>query len=262
MPNAAIMGTLYMFMPMISVFIVQKLVYKEPIKIPLGISFKLNFFFLMAWLIPPFLAFATLGVSLLFPGIEFSPEMAGIMAKLKMILPPEEWEKAMAQTKSLPLHPFWLALIQGMVGAITINAVISFGEEIGWRGFLQKEFESLSFWKSSFLIGFIWGLWHAPVILMGHNYPEHPQIGVLMMIIWCILLGPLFSYIRIKARSVIATCILHGSLNGTAGLAIMVVKGGSDLTVGLTGVAGFFVLVFVNIVLFAYDQLANSHSYD
>ncbi|MCB0588319.1 MAG: hypothetical protein KDD06_23710, partial [Phaeodactylibacter sp.] len=80
------------------------------------------------------------------------------------------------------------------------------------------------------------------------------QLGVLMMIIWCILLTPIFLYITIKARSVIAAAILHGTLNGTAGLAILMIQGGSDLLVGATGLAGFLALVPTLLLLFIYDR--------
>lgn len=248
------MTVFYMFIPMIVAIIVQKGIYKEPIKEPLGISFKLNRWFLVAWLLPPIIAFATLGVSLFFTGVEYSPQMAGMFERFKYLLTPEQLEQMRNQTSILPIHPIWIGLLQGLVAGITINAVAGFGEELGWRGFLQREFAYMGFWKSSMLIGFIWGVWHAPIILRGHNYPEHPVIGVFMMIAWCILLAPIFSYIRLGAKSVIAAAIVHGSLNGTAGLAIMVVKGGNDLIIGVTGLAGFIVLVLVNFGLFVYDR--------
>ena len=75
------------------------------------------------------------------------------------------------------------------------------------------------------------------------------------MIILCVLLDPIFSYVRIRANSVIAAAIIHGSLNATAGLSLMVVKGGNDLTVGAAGLAGFIVLAFVNIGLLLYDRV-------
>ena len=71
-----------------------------------------------------------------------------------------------------------------------------------------------------------------------------------MMVGWCVLLAPLFSYVRLKARSVIAAAVMHGSLNATVGLSVILVKGGSDLTVGLTGLAGFLVLGLANAGLF------------
>lgn len=73
MPGALIVISAYMFIPMMVAILVQKLIYKQPLKEPLGISFKLNRWFLVAWLIPPILAFLTLGASLLLPGVEFSP---------------------------------------------------------------------------------------------------------------------------------------------------------------------------------------------
>src|SRR5699024_8144281 len=77
--------------------------------------------------------------------------------------------------QKLPFHPLWLLAGQSLIGGITVNAVLGFGEEIGWRGFLLREFRALGFWKASLLIGFIWGLWHAPLIIFaGHNYPSTP----------------------------------------------------------------------------------------
>jgi len=255
MPGSLIVATAYMFIPMIIAFVVQRLMYKEPLREPLGISFKLNRWFLVAWLLPPIIAFATLGVSLLFPGVEYSAEMAGMIEIFESVLTPEELAEMEAQATAFAIHPIWIGLLQGLIAGITINAVAGFGEELGWRGLLQREFGSIGFWKSSALIGVIWGVWHAPIILQGHNYPQHPVVGVLMMTIFTLLLSPIFSYVRLKAKSVIAAAIIHGSLNATVGLAIMVVKGGSDLTIGVTGLAGFIVLALVNVGLFIYDRV-------
>lgn len=144
--------------------------------------------------------------------------------------------------------------MQGLLAGITINAIAGFGEELGWRGFLLKQFKEMSFVKASILIGIIWGLWHAPLILMGHNYPQHPIAGVFMMTLWCILLTPIFLYITIKSKSVIAAAIIHGTLNATFGISIMLIEGGNDLTVGMTGVAGFISLTFTIAVLYLYDR--------
>lgn len=254
-PVSFVVATVYMFIPMTVAIIVQKAIYKKPIKEPLGISFKFNRWFLVAWLLPPVIAFITLGISLFFPGVEYSPEMKGMFERFSSIFPPERLEKMKSQAESMPIHPFWLGLLQGLVAGITINAMAAFGEELGWRGFLQKELSYMGFWKSSTLIGFIWGVWHAPLILQGHNYPQHRIAGVFMMIIWCILLAWLFSYVRIRAKSVIAAAIIHGSINATVGLAIILVKGGNDLIVGVTGLAGFITLALVNIGLFVYDRV-------
>jgi len=244
----------YMFVPMLVAIFLQKVVYREGVTGPLGVSFRLNRWFLVAWLLPPIVAFATLGVSLLMPGVHYSREMAGMFERFRSLLTPEQMEQMRKQAEMFPVHPIWLGLIQGLVGGATINAVAAFGEELGWRGFLQRELGPLGFWKSSAIIGVIWGLWHAPLILKGLNYPQHPLLGVPMMVGWCLLLSPIFAYVRLKGKSVIAAAIIHGTLNGTYGLAIMVIRGGNDLTVGLTGFAGFLVLALVNICIFVYDS--------
>ena len=240
-PEAYLVGVGYMFVPMVVAVAVQKL-YREPVKEPLGISWRLNRWWLFAWFLPPAVALATLGVSLLLPGVGYSPGMEGFFERFKDVLPPERLEAMKRQSEALPVHPFWLSLVQGLVAGITVNAVAGFGEELGWRGLLYRELSFLGFWRSSALIGAIWGIWHAPLILQGHNYPQHPVAGVFMVTAWCMLLSPIFSYVRLKAGSVVAAAVLHGSLNATSGLALMLVKGGSDLTVGVTGVSGFIVL--------------------
>lgn len=233
--SAIIAVTAFMFMPMTSAILVQKFIYKEPLKKPLGISFKLNRWWLVAWLLPPLIAFATIGVSLLIPGISYSPEMTGFFERFEGIMPAEELQQMKARMTAFPIHIFWIALIAGLFAGITINAVAGFGEELGWRGFLLRELGHMGFWRSSAIIGLIWGVWHAPIILQGPTYPQHPVEGVFMMIVLCLLLSPIFSYIRLKSKSVVAAAIIHGSLNATAGLAIMIVTGGNDLIIGVTG---------------------------
>lgn len=92
------------------------------------------------------------------------------------------------------------------------------------------------------------------MILMGHNYPDHPVAGVFMMTILCILLSVIFLYITIKSKSVIAAAILHGTMNATNGISIMLIDGGNDLTVGMPGLAGFIALILAIAVLFVYDR--------
>ncbi|RMG53545.1 MAG: CPBP family intramembrane metalloprotease [Acidobacteria bacterium] len=244
-----VMTIAYMFTPMVAAIIVQKLIFREPLKEPLGIFFKPNRWFLVAWLLPPLLALATLGVSLLFPAVTFAPELEAMLERFRPLVTPEQLKQMESQARALPIHPFWIALLQGLIAGPTVNAIAGFGEELGWRGLLQRELRFMGFWRSSLVIGFIWGVWHAPLILKGHNYPQHPEWGALMMIAWTMLLSPLFSWVRLQAHSVIAAAILHGTLNATAGLSILVVRGGDDLTIGVTGLAGLIVLALVNLGL-------------
>ena len=154
----------------------------------------------------------------------------------------------------MPVNPIWLVLVLALIAGTTINAIAALGEEVGWRGFLVRELGHLGFWKSSVLIGLTWGVWYAPLVLLVLNYPHNLQLGVLVMIAWTTLLSPIFSYIRLKSRSVIAAAILHGTINAVPGLALLPITGGDEMTVGITGLAGFIVLAFINLALFIFDR--------
>jgi membrane protease YdiL (CAAX protease family) len=243
-----IVGMAYMTGPAIAAVIVQRRS-PEPLAAALGLHWRWNRWFVLAWLLPPVLAIAAMGVALLLPGVTFSTEMAGMYDRFKDMLTPEQVLDMKRQMATLPVHPFWLTVAQGLIAGISVNAVFALGEELGWRGFLQKELAHLGFWSSSGLIGAIWGVWHAPFILMGHNYPQHPVVGVVMMTLFCLGWAPLLAHISANAGSVLAAALTHGSLNGTVGLAILLVNGGNDLLVGITGLAGLFVLAAANAVL-------------
>lgn len=248
--TAVVFGAIYMAFPALAAVFVKKVLYHEPVVIPLQVSFRVNRWFFIGWVLPLFIALAAIVIALIIPGVSYSPDMAGMFERYKDVLTAEQLAQMKASLEQLPVHPFFLTIGQGLIAGITINALFAFGEELGWRGFLLQELKPLGFARASLLIGFIWGLWHAPLILQGHNYPQHPVIGVFMMIVFCILLTPLLNYITLRAKSVIAAAIMHGSVNGLAGIAIIMLSGGSDLTIGLTGLAGFAALAVFNLLLY------------
>jgi uncharacterized protein len=252
-PGSLIVTGVYMFVPMLVAIVIQKLIYRQSLKF-LGLSWKLNKWFLVAWLLPLIIVFATLGISLLFPGVEYSPSTSEALNRIKTIVTPEELKQIQSDLATVPSYVFILtSILEGLIAGVTINTVFGFGEELGWRGLLQTELNFMGFWKSSAIIGLTWGAWHAPLILQGHNYPQHPRIGVFMMTILTLLLAPIYSYITIKAKSVIAAAIMHGTINGLAVLPISLINGGNDLTVGMSGLAGFIAIAIVIICLFVYD---------
>lgn len=249
-----LLGAIYMFIPTISVLIVKKLIHKEKIKTDLLISFKINKWFFVAWLLMPVIAFSTLGINLLFPNVTYNSEMTGLFDRIASILPPDQIEQAKQSISKLPISYMWIVLFQGLFAGITINAVAALGEELGWRGFLLNQFKEMSFIKAALIIGFIWGIWHAPLILMGHNYPQHPQLGVFMMVLLCMFWTPFYLYITIKAKSVIAAAIMHGTMNATVSISIIAISGGDDLTSGIAGIPGFIALTIFMIGLFIFDR--------
>ncbi|HVT28775.1 MAG TPA: CPBP family glutamic-type intramembrane protease [Lacipirellulaceae bacterium] len=115
---------------------------------------------------------------------------------------------------------------------------------------LQREWAPLGFWKSSWLVGFMWGLWHIPFLLYGHNYPGHPYLGIVAMTIGTVLFASLIAYIFYQAKSVIAAAVMYGSLNGIALAPAIILRGGDPLLVGVMGLAGMIVLLGLNVGLY------------
>ncbi len=150
-----ILALFYMFIPAIAVLIVEKLIYKQVIKKKLLISFKLNKWFIIAWLIAPVIAFASIGVALLFHDVSFSPAMEGMFDRFEDMLTPGQMKEMRESIENMPFHPMCVALIQGLFAGITINAIAGFGEELGWRGFLVRQFEKQFFFKAALIIGFV-----------------------------------------------------------------------------------------------------------
>ena len=161
-----LLGTFIMFIPSISAVIIKKFIHHENLKADLLISFKINKWFFVAWLIIPIVMFFSLGISLLFPDVTYSPEMSGFIKRFESLLTLEQIEQMKNSLATLPVNPIWLFLLQGLIAGLTINAIAAFGEELGWRGFLLQEFKEMHFFKAAIAIGFIWGIWHAPLILM------------------------------------------------------------------------------------------------
>ncbi len=245
-----VFGAIYMLFPAICTIILQK-VHKEKPFSNLNVSFRFNRWFIVASVIPILYAFMTLGVNLFFPDVSFSANYEGLLSSL----PAEQATLAAKELSKFPPVIFLLIqLVQVIIAAYTINAFFALGEELGWRGYLLKALKDKKFLSVSLITGFVWGLWHFPLILIGHNYPQHHIIGIGMMIIWCILLSPVITYIVIKSKSVITAAIYHGTLNAVANISVLYLVGGNDLTNGVTGIAGFITLLFINISFFLYDK--------
>lgn len=236
------LSALAMLIPLAAVA-VTRLIAKEPMFRNLGISFKVNRWWFAGWLLIPILALAIMGASALMPGESWSPDNETVAAAMKQI------------PGNMGTWGFiGITLISGLLAGMTINAVFAFGEEIGWRGYLVELFKGQGFIRTSVVTGAIWGLWHAPLILNGHNYPQHPVAGVFMMVLMCILFTPILLYFRQKSGSVIVAAIMHGTFNGVVGLSNIFVLPFNDLLVGAPGLAGMLVLLGSDAAIFLYDR--------
>ena len=182
---------------------------------------------------------------LIFPG-QFDPEL-GYMKAISQA-------QGLETTKTQLQQAVVMQLVMGVILAPFVNLINCFGEEWGWRGFLLprmlKQFKVV---PALLLSGLIWGLWHAPLTVMGHNYgvgyPGYPFMGIFAMCLFCIAMGIILSYVTIKTKSCIPAIMGHGTLNGFASVGLMFTSLDHPYNVflgpaptGLIGGAGFIIV--------------------
>ena len=138
-----------------------------------------------------------------------------------------------------------LSLMQALFLAPLLNFVPCFGEEWGWRGYLlPKLSKHLPTIPTMLLSGIIWGLWHAPLTIVGHNYglnyPGFPYAGIAMMCLFCTTMGILLSYVSLKTKSCIPAILGHGAVNGIGAIGIYFTADGGNPFLGPapTGILG------------------------
>lgn len=245
-PVAAMTGFLFsagaMLIPLLAVVFTQ-LICREPVLEGVGISFRINRWWWIGWLLIPVIALAILGMSLLMPGARWAADSE--LLQLSLAQMPQGFG---------PWGLIAVSLFSGLLAGATLNAVFAFGEEVAWRGFLVREFKDRKFLTASLLIGVIWGFWHFPLILNGHNYPDHPVPGVFMMVLMCTALTPILLYFRQKSGSVIVPAVMHGTFNAVVGISNLFVLPQNDLLIGAPGLAGLIVLLLTDVGLFLFDR--------
>lgn len=114
---------------------------------------------------------------------------------------------------------FLLSFLLTAIALGVVNGLVTVGEEVGWRGVLQRKLTSrLGLPVGIVVLGLVWAHWHTPIILMGYNFPENPVLGALVL--WpatCILLSFVFAWLTIEGRSVWPAVVAHGSYNAFHG---------------------------------------------
>lgn len=168
-------------------------------------------------------------------------------------------EASGASMDDIPIPLGLIMLIQGLQGLILapiMNFITCFGEEWGWRGYLlPKLSKRLPLLPTLLISGIIWGLWHAPLTIVGHNYgldyPGFPFAGIAMMCLFCVTVGILLSYVTLKTKSCIPAILGHGAINGFAAMGIYFTPDGGNAFIGPapTGIIGMIPFIVLAIVL-------------
>ena len=145
----------------------------------------------------------------------------------------------------------------GYTASIIFNIAISLalfpvylGEELGWRGYLFPKLKTVINRPAAYIVcGIIWGVWHTPAIIDGLNfgkdYAGYPYVGILLMCVFCIGTGIIFTWLAEKTNSVYPAAFAHAINNNATGL-IAALSGTNDeskvLQFFIAGTAAIFIV--------------------
>ncbi len=148
-----------------------------------------------------------------------------------------------------PVANVIVAVVGGVLAGYTINGLFALGEEYGWRGLLWEELRPRGVLAANLIIGAAWGLWHAPLILQGYNYPGHRLSGVAMMVVFTTAFSFVLTAVRELTGSVLPAAAAHGTFNGVAVFVTLAIPGANPLVGGPLGLLGCGALALVALLL-------------
>ncbi|WP_298542574.1 CPBP family intramembrane glutamic endopeptidase [uncultured Aquimarina sp.] len=140
------------------------------------------------------------------------------------------------------------------------TSFLAIGEEIGWRGFLQKKLlEKNNLFKSLTFLGVLWGFWHFPLIINGFNYPEYPMLGAFLFFpLTVIFVSYFIGWLTINSKSVWPAVFSHGVINSFM-ILLFEMDFGKNKLEGNFSILGLWVLIgMISFYLISKKTIKNS----
>jgi membrane protease YdiL (CAAX protease family) len=111
--------------------------------------------------------------------------------------------------------PSPLSLITWSLVSIALAPLI-FGEEFGWRGYLQvRLLPGTPVW-AALATGLIWGVWHYPLILIGGEQTDSRLVTLVLFPVWTTVFSIFLGWLRLRTGSIWPGSVAHAANNVTA----------------------------------------------
>ena len=157
-------------------------------------------------------------------------------------------------------NPVIFAIVCIIISAACIPIqLLELGEEVGWRGYLLwHQVDRYGAKKAVLINGFEWGLAHMPLIYLGFNYsnenPGAPWSNMALMMLLCIVMGIIFSFVTLKTGNCMYAAIMHGVVNiiGEIPVYCSVALKSGLLGPNPTGMVSMVFLIIMAVILYVW----------
>lgn len=249
-PGALFLAVSAMAIPAIVSLVAWRGLLRRPIG-ALGFRPHFGLWYLAVLVFPLAVAFATLALSLLFSGVELDLDLSRQLAEAEAAGSPAA--AALRALRALSVPPIAVMVLSALPAGASVNALVALGEELGWRGYLFAALSEQSFARRSLTTGLLWGAWHVPLVLAGHNNLGDPLSSVLFTFLFCVAWAPMFDIVRTRSRTVLTSAILHGTINATGTFAPALTVGGTLLTTSAVGIPGVVAAFLLSAIVIGVD---------
>jgi membrane protease YdiL (CAAX protease family) len=187
-----------------------------------------------------------------------------------IVVEAEQWGVARADF-SLPLIAKALAtkgvtglssssLVAILCTQLLVSSVIAtpilWGEEFGWRGYLQPRLFAGKPVASAVATGLIWGVWHYPLIFRGYDFGDQAALGSVVFLGGTILLSFIFGWLVERTGSIWSSSLAHAATNAIGGSLTLLLLGGAKQAAmtAYVGALGLPPLLLICLVLAALGR--------
>ncbi len=237
---------LYRWGPALSAIIVSRRVYRDPLS-QLGITPKDQirtpwFFFGLAWVV--ILMIGTMILTSLLGNLAGMDIVGNINFDTDRVLrhmTPQgmdsadipEWFQSLNSGVLFAL----MVLFQFLLGT-TLYVAYTYGEELGWRGFLLQETKALGFWKGNLITGLFSGIWYLALFFQESDNEAWTSVNMVVMVLFYISLAYPMAYFARKSGSILTAACMVGVLMALAGVLGLFIVSDQYFLTGMTGPVG------------------------
>lgn len=107
------------------------------------------------------------------------------------------------------------AIAGNLALGLTLGLIFSFGEEVGWRGYMLSRLMALGVVPAMLIVGFFHGVWHLPLMFLTPYYHADGNLMIVvpLFLVTLTLAGVFFGLLRVWTGSVWPAVIAHAVHN-------------------------------------------------